>query len=77
MAEFRTSLQLLNSIDAPLKVVIAGNHDFTLDTPKFKQKLAKKNPWTEPELIKKEFGDMGEARSLFHDARATGVHISR
>ncbi|KAF5139225.1 Metallophosphoesterase domain-containing protein 1 [Metarhizium anisopliae] len=73
MAEFRTSLQLLNSIDAPLKLVIAGNHDFTLDTPKFQQKLAETNASIEPELIKKAFGDIGEAQSLFRDARENGI----
>ncbi|OJD14724.1 hypothetical protein AJ78_04949 [Emergomyces pasteurianus Ep9510] len=38
----------------PLKLVIAGNHDFTLDIPMFKHKVA------DAELVKKEYGHYGE-----------------
>lgn len=67
MNEFRSSLGLLRSIKAPLKLVIAGNHDFTLDAPAFRKKAAQAQAVLEiePELIKKEYGDFGEARQLF------------
>jgi predicted phosphodiesterase len=31
--EFRVSLNMMLGIQAPLKLIIAGNHDFSLDTP--------------------------------------------
>ena len=34
--EFRTIIQLLKDIDAPLKLAIAGNHDFTFLSSKRK-----------------------------------------
>ncbi|KAH8891618.1 ser/Thr protein phosphatase family protein [Thozetella sp. PMI_491] len=71
--EFRTSLRLLNSIDAPLKLVIAGNHDFTLDLPLFKHKLSEASLSIEPELLTKEFGEIGEIQRLFDDARKNGI----
>lgn len=37
--EFQTSLDLLRRIDAPLKLIIAGNHDFTLDKTAFDKKV--------------------------------------
>ncbi|OTB04001.1 hypothetical protein M426DRAFT_262669 [Hypoxylon sp. CI-4A] len=37
--EFRKAIDLLKSIQAPLKLVIAGNHDFTLDKPIFQNKV--------------------------------------
>ncbi len=40
LEEYRTTLQLLIDIQAPLKLVIAGNHDFTMDIPAFKEKVA-------------------------------------
>ncbi|KAK3389843.1 Metallo-dependent phosphatase-like protein [Podospora didyma] len=40
MHEFHTTLALLRRINAPLKLVIAGNHEFTLDTPIFQKKAA-------------------------------------
>ncbi|KAK3501412.1 Metallo-dependent phosphatase-like protein [Neurospora crassa] len=64
--EFRSSLELLKSIDAPLKLVIAGNHDFSLDETAFENLTAEATTkcHVEPELIKKEYGDFGQAREL-------------
>ena len=60
-------------IQAPLKLVIAGNHDFTMDVPAFRQKIAQ--AWTplEPELVRRVYGNYGEARQLFEDARSAGI----
>ncbi|KAG8156817.1 hypothetical protein KVR01_013422 [Diaporthe batatas] len=61
LAEMRTTLGLLKQTNAPLKLVIPGNHDFTLDTPSFRHK---------------EYGDYGEAEQLFRGAReAHGVRL--
>ncbi|KAK4123958.1 hypothetical protein N657DRAFT_671971 [Parathielavia appendiculata] len=49
-------------------LVIAGNHDFTLDEPLFRRKIAvAAAPVVEPDLVKKAFGDCGEAQRLFTD----------
>ncbi|KAK6442975.1 hypothetical protein LTR95_000853 [Oleoguttula sp. CCFEE 5521] len=66
--EFRATIDLLNAIDAPLKLVIAGNHDWTLDLPVFKRKLAEHDPPLDEDLVRREYGDFGEARSLLEDA---------
>lgn len=68
--EFRRSLDLLKGINAPLKLVIAGNHDFTLDIPTFQRKAdhATAASSIEAELIKRGYGDFGEARQLFADS---------
>ncbi|KAK2755380.1 metallophosphoesterase domain-containing protein 2 [Colletotrichum kahawae] len=44
LVEFQNTMILMKSIDAPLKIVIAGNHDWTLDTPIFKSKIAEIPP---------------------------------
>ncbi|KAI1745697.1 ser/Thr protein phosphatase family protein [Xylaria scruposa] len=62
--EYRKTLQLLKDVNAPLKLVIAGNHDFTLDVPAFRAKVAEAVPALEPELVKREYGDYGETRQL-------------
>ena len=36
--EIRAALALLARLNAPLKLVVAGNHDFTLDKPVFRTK---------------------------------------
>jgi predicted phosphodiesterase len=41
--KFETAIRLLERIDAPLNPAIAGNPDFTLDTPMFKKKVAGAN----------------------------------
>jgi Icc-related predicted phosphoesterase len=73
--EFRTSLAMLQNINASLKLVIAGNHDFSLDTPLFKKKISEASLRIEPELLKREFGDIGEAQKLFEDAASSGIHF--
>jgi predicted phosphodiesterase len=71
--EFRSAVRLLSSLDAPLKLVIAGNHDFTLDTPMFQNKLAEARQPLEPELVTTTYGSFGEARSLLDQAKEAGV----
>lgn len=73
--EFCASIQLLQNINAPLKLVIAGNHDLTLDTPIFKKKIDEASPPLDPELVKKGYGDYGEARRLILDEQRRGIHF--
>lgn len=73
LEEYRASLRLLIDIQAPLKLIIAGNHDFTLDTPTFKEKVANAWPPLDPDLVGKVYGDYGEARQLFDDAKSAGI----
>lgn len=75
LAEFHATLQLLHSIQAPLKLAIAGNHDFTLDTEAFKKKIQEAKPPLEPELVKKFYGEYEEARTLLVDAKERDIHL--
>ncbi|KAF4458593.1 ser Thr phosphatase family [Fusarium albosuccineum] len=62
--EYRAALKLLKSIPATLKIVIGGNHDFTLDTPAFMKIIGDAHSSISPDLIKANFGDFGEARAM-------------
>ncbi|KAF3762275.1 Metallo-dependent phosphatase [Cryphonectria parasitica EP155] len=73
--EFRATLQLLRKIKAPLKLVIAGNHDFTLDEPIFRSKAEEAIAHSDRKLIVRTYGDYGQARQLFTDARENGIHF--
>jgi predicted phosphodiesterase len=73
IAEFRSAIQLLRSLDAPLKLVIAGNHDFTLDTPAFQEKITAVVQPLEPELVQRGYGDYGEARRLLQEANDSSI----
>lgn len=73
LQEFRASIRLLKEIDAPLKLVIAGNHDSTMDIPAFKKKVADATPVLDPVLVREVSGDYGEARQIFEDAKAAGI----
>ncbi|KAI1079340.1 Metallo-dependent phosphatase [Whalleya microplaca] len=70
--EFRTTLDQLRNVKAPLKLVIAGNHDFTADIPVFKKK-ATDNPSLQPELVEQHYGGFGEVHQLFENAKADGI----
>ncbi|KAL9006210.1 MAG: hypothetical protein Q9188_001034 [Gyalolechia gomerana] len=73
LEEFRASIRLPEDIQAPLKLVIAGNHDFTMDIPAFKKKVADVKPPLDPELVRKAYGDYGEWRQMFEEAKAAGI----
>ncbi len=74
LGEFQTSLELLKSIDAPLKLVIAGNHDFTLDTATFKKKVVEVRPPLDADLVAREYGGYGDARKLLDEVeKSTGI----
>ncbi|RSM14365.1 hypothetical protein CEP52_001452 [Fusarium oligoseptatum] len=74
--DFKQAIELLKEIDAPLKIVIAGNHDFTLDDLAFEQKITEASRLAQEDLedsIKTEYGDYGDARRLLHEARDQGI----
>ncbi|KAM7198490.1 Metallo-dependent phosphatase-like protein [Rhypophila sp. PSN 637] len=75
LQEMRTSLHILRKIHAPLKLVIAGNHDFTLDDKIFQQNKAQAEAAfdIDPELMAREYGSLGDARQLFDNAKADGI----
>ncbi|KAL8938253.1 MAG: hypothetical protein Q9216_003993 [Gyalolechia sp. 2 TL-2023] len=73
LEEFRACIRLLRDMQASLKLVIAGNHDFTLDTPAFKKKVDEIKPPLDPELVRKVYGDYGEARQMLEEAKAAGI----
>jgi Calcineurin-like phosphoesterase len=62
---FRTTIQLLKDIHVPLKLGIAGNHDFTMEIPAFEKKVAETAPALDPPFVVKEYGAPREARQLF------------
>ncbi|KAI0970936.1 ser/Thr protein phosphatase family protein [Xylaria arbuscula] len=68
LAEYHRILQFLTNLDAPLKLVITGNHDFTLDSVAFERKVNESTELLGPELVRREYGDYGEVRRLFDTA---------
>lgn len=73
LEEFQTALHSLTLIKAPLKLVIAGNHDFSMDPPAFGRKVADAAQLLEPELVAREYDAPGQARKLFDDAKDAGI----
>ena len=71
--EFRTTINILKEIYAPLKLAIAGNHDFTLDDVKFEKKVAEVVPPLDPELVAKEYGTIGGVKQIFEDAKEASI----
>lgn len=75
ISEYHQAISLLKSLPAPLKLVIAGNHDFTLDTSVYAQKLLEANlkPPSPDTVVKETYGDFGEARVLLDSQRDEGI----
>jgi hypothetical protein len=75
LTEFRTAISLLTHINAPLKLVIAGNHDFTLDDQAFKRIVGEASPPLAPDLVATEYGHPGEARQLMDEMAEAGIRF--
>jgi hypothetical protein len=66
---------MLKTIDAPVKLVIAGNHDFTLDDRAFSNIRQEISNTIHGLALKHTYGDLGEARALFdtEETKAAGI----
>ncbi|EHK42263.1 hypothetical protein TRIATDRAFT_77428 [Trichoderma atroviride IMI 206040] len=73
--EFRAGISQMEAINAPLKLAIAGNHDFALDIPIFRQKIseASRLQALDDALVRKEYGDYGAAQELMNEAKEKGI----
>lgn len=67
--EFRQAALMMQSLNADLKLVIAGNHDWTLDDSMFSKKIAEMKPSEDDlKLVEKEYGKHGDARRVIESA---------
>lgn len=76
LEEYRTAVRMLKGIDAPLKLVIAGNHDFSLDDRVFQTHLSEiRHKINDEQLMKSTYGDLGDARAVLEaeDAKQAGI----
>ncbi|KAH9233862.1 hypothetical protein K456DRAFT_53378 [Colletotrichum gloeosporioides 23] len=73
LIEFQNAITLMKSINAPLKIMIAGNHDWTLDIPIFKSKIAEIPPPVDMALVHAEYGTFNQARDLLLSSSATDI----
>ncbi|KLU89540.1 hypothetical protein MAPG_08511 [Magnaporthiopsis poae ATCC 64411] len=72
--EYHTTLRLLQKIDAPLKLVIAGNHDVTLDERAVRRLVQETFPPLDLDLAVKE---SSEVRAIMtgEDATKHSIHF--
>lgn len=72
LRDYKATIRLLEQINAPIKVAIAGNHDFTLDNRVYEQKIEESCKASQEDIsadIKAEYGEYGEAKQLLLDAK--------
>lgn len=68
---FDNTVQLLRDIDAPLKLVVAWNHDFSLDEAAFERKIAEARRLSDEnidDLVVRDYGVNGTAREIWREA---------
>lgn len=78
LSEFKSAIELLSKLDAPLKLVIAGDHDFTLDAPTFEivqAELENTMDSTGFRFMSHEYGTIGDSRKLFEEATENGIML--
>lgn len=70
MDEYRGAIAMLKEVRAPLKLVIPGNHDFSMDELALRAKIQDAGLEAEADLVAREYGPPIE---LFESARAAGI----
>lgn len=75
LEEFSKAINLLSKIDAAVKLIIAGNHELTLDEPVFKEHLAAAGLKEDDEEVVRAYGSLGQARAMLVDAAKAGNNI--
>ncbi|RGP78211.1 metallophosphoesterase domain-containing 1 [Fusarium longipes] len=76
LKDYREAIRLLDQINAPLKIAIAGNHEFSLDDVAYKDKIDETCRIRQEDLsedIMAEFGKFGEAKQLLLAAKDKGI----
>ncbi|KAL2128694.1 hypothetical protein VTI74DRAFT_8831 [Chaetomium olivicolor] len=73
LSEYRDVIQVLQQIDAPVKLIIAGNHDYTLDTPTYEQMISKSRKRKNLHKLYQCYGDPGAARQILEEVRQLGI----
>ncbi|VUC30834.1 unnamed protein product [Clonostachys rosea] len=63
LREFESTLKWISNIKASLKLVIPGNHDFTLDRSAYTSLLEDKN--LEARLVEQTYGEYGKVADMF------------
>ncbi|KAK0390561.1 hypothetical protein NLU13_0065 [Sarocladium strictum] len=79
LAEYKTTLALLESVPARLKLVIAGNHDFALDPLASRRimALAILNRIGDGEAVIREYWRFSAVEKMFDAASASGIKLLR
>ncbi|KAK3399486.1 Metallo-dependent phosphatase-like protein [Sordaria brevicollis] len=74
LSEFSLCLSYLRQLSAPLKLLIAGNHDYTLDLPIYSQLVEAQSNSTLGRLSRRKgLGEVGDAHKLLQEAEKDGI----
>ncbi|KPA41101.1 dityrosine transporter [Fusarium langsethiae] len=74
--DYQEAIQLLDNVNAPLKIAIAGNHEFSLDDAAYKHKIKETCRIRQEDIseaIMAEYGKFGEAKQLLLKAREKNI----
>ncbi|KAI1765724.1 Metallo-dependent phosphatase [Hypoxylon sp. FL1150] len=75
LEEIRTALEQLKEINEPLKLVVPGSHDWTMDVPTFRENLGRVSHRVDENSVQKEYGEYGEAVELFKGVKDHGIRF--
>lgn len=69
LQDFEASVRLMENINAPLKLVIAGNHDYTMHLPTFFKMKVGSQLLEETTSFNQKYSSPNEVKRLFNDKR--------
>lgn len=67
--EYRATRRLLRAVNAPLKLVIAGNHDYSLHREFFERRMERQRSILkgQGEVLRKAYGEFGDAKVVLEN----------
>ncbi|KAK6848855.1 hypothetical protein PG995_012688 [Apiospora arundinis] len=73
LEELRKTIDMMRKIDAPLKLVIAGNHELLLDDNFEELKAKSMRASRNPAKVDRDIGPAGAGRNLLDEAQKDGI----
>ncbi|ROW10601.1 hypothetical protein VMCG_02080 [Cytospora schulzeri] len=73
--EYQTTFDIMREIDAPLKVVIPGNHDGSMDAEFWEKDCVQRGRFLPPEFLARLHQQPQETYEVVEKARQDGIHV--
>lgn len=73
--EYQATFDMMREVDAPLKLVMPGNHDCSMDVGFWEKECARRGQYLPPEALERLRQQPRETYEVVEKARQDGIHV--